>query len=113
MNEPNFGPGDLCFRDFSQPWYNDRAEALCINAIESLIGEPITKFTFKEGSPDTSARCVEIGKKYNVSLRYYGDAGWAGKELQKLIDALEGKGIFSHFQLEDRYNLLLKEHLNR
>lgn len=112
MENPNFGPGDLCFRDFSKPWYNDRAECLCINAIESLIGEPITKFTFKKGSPDPSARCVEIGKKYNVALRYFGDSGYACIELQKLIDALESQAVFSHSQLEDRYNLLLREHQN-
>ena len=113
MNDPYFGPGDLCFRDFSKPWYNDRAECLCIYAIESLIGEPITELAFKNVSPDPSARCVEIGKKYNVTLRYFGDAGWACMELHKLIDALEAKGIFSHHQFEDRYNLLLQEHLNK
>ena len=50
MDYPNFGPGDMRFRDFSKPWYNDRAEALCVNAIESLIGEPLTSFTFRKGN---------------------------------------------------------------
>ena len=44
MDTPDFGPFDKRFRDFSKPWYNDHAFALCINAIESLIGENTTDF---------------------------------------------------------------------
>lgn len=112
MNDPNFGPGDLCFRDFSKPWYNDRAEGLCINAIETLIGEDITTFSFVFGDWSMSKRIAEIGDKFNIPVRYIEDIGWSCVELQKLIDALEAQGVFSHSQLEDRYNSLLKERLN-
>lgn len=110
MENPNFGPGDMCFRDFSKPWYNDRAEGLCINAIESLLGKNLTEFTFNGKGADPGRRCVEIGAEFGISLLYYVDSGMAGIELQKLIDALETQGKFSHSQLEDRYNSLLKSH---
>ncbi len=113
MDNPNFGSGDLCFRVFSKPWYNDRAEGLCINAIESLTGENLTSFSFMLGDWEMSKRIVEIGNKYNIPTRYVQDIGWSCIELQKLIDALEEQGIFSHAQLEDRYNALLKEHLGK
>lgn len=112
MNDPNFGPGDLCFRDFSKPWYNDRAEGLCINAIESLLGENISSFSYVFGDWAMARRIAELGKKFNIPVRYIKDVGQSCIELQKLIDALESQAVFSHSQLEDRYNLLLREHLN-
>ena len=113
MDYPNFGPGDMRFRDFSKPWYNDRAEALCVNAIESLIGEPLTSFTFREETPDSSRRAVQIGEKFNIHVNYSPDSAKSGCELQKLINALESQGLFSHAQLEARYNSLLRERPNK
>jgi len=109
MKLPDFGPGDMCFRDFSKPWYNDHATALCVNAIESLIGESITEFFCRPGGYDLSKRCIEIGAKFNIPVPYATNLQIAGIALQNLIVALEAKGLFSHSQLEERYNSLKRE----
>lgn len=108
MELPKFGPGDLCFRDFSKPWYNDRAMGMCLNAIESLIGEEQTDFFGNPGKFNFSQRCVEIGAKFNIFAPRVCMLHEASIELQNLISALESKGVFTHHQLEARYNSLRK-----
>lgn len=108
---PDFGPGDMRFRDFSKPWYNDRSMALCINAIESLLGKLPTDFFNPSNRKDLSRQCVEIGAKFGIVVSYSTNIQHIGIQLQKLIVALETKSLFTHNQLEDCYNLLLKQRL--
>ena len=110
MKESKIGPKDMNFRDFSKPWYHLPAGGLCVNAIESLTGEKITDYSCGIEVRDFSKRCIEIGARHNISIKFSGDIGTSCIELQNLINALESQGLFSHSQLEERYYSLLRQH---
>lgn len=97
----------MCFRDFSKPWYNDRATALCVNALESLIGDKPTDFFNGNNKNDISSKCVEIGSIYSIQINYSTSIEIVCKELQKLIDGLVSNGHLTLGQIESRYNSLL------